>query len=500
MKKRKATDFRKEELNDTNKKIKIKEDPDEKNSINEEFTDKHMKIIKYVDEGHNVFFTGKAGTGKSYLTRWLIKKLEDEGKNVLICAPTGIASINVGGYTAHSLFGFRSGIMPFKKNYNIFKNYKADLWADVDVLIIDEISQFDADLFDRASELLMKYKELEFGITQPEPFGGIQVIIVGDFYQIPPISKEKASRKYCFQTYTWENLKLKCVELDHIYRQSCPTFINILNEIRVGNLSQQSINILSERIKSYDGNSDIRPTYIMSRKSDVQAINDKFLAKLKNVKEFRYKSSYKLCYISDDNKTKISYNNRHDYDHDIKIRWPFEKLRLDEMERFKKEVGRPEITIKVGAQVILKYNIDISEGLVNGLRGVVIHFEDRYPVVKFENGKIEVIRPVRIDKPFPPTTHHTFDNIYLSCFFIPLNLGWALTLHSVQGLTINEMIISMDKNSGFDYHMMYTLLSRGTDLNKIWITNFDISSIKVDPVVKDFYKRLEESISNKEKN
>jgi ATP-dependent DNA helicase PIF1 len=200
-----------------------------------------------VNQGKSVFFTGNAGAGKSFLLREIIKQLKriKSGEALQICASTGIAACNIGGKTLHSFVG--CGIVrmhPSQMAGRVIKNKSAlARWQITEVLIIDEISMIDGDLFDSIDQCARIVRDSK------KPFGGIQLVICGDFFQLPPVPERDSNGKmiaptFCFETESWKNAIEETVMLTHTFRQTDPVFINILNELRFNKLSAESIKVL----------------------------------------------------------------------------------------------------------------------------------------------------------------------------------------------------------------------------------------------------------------
>jgi ATP-dependent DNA helicase PIF1 len=199
-------------------------------------------IKKYIDEDQNIFITGSGGTGKSTSLYEIRKYLSEIGKRFKVTAPTGIAAINVKGITLHSFVGLglaekdkETLYAITKANKNLYKR-----WVNLDVLIIDEISMVDIDFFKKLNYIAKNIRDKD------EIFGGIQIILIGDFFQLPPVNKSSENEEYLFETKLWKNMNLKIIELTKNMRQDNIQFFNILNEIRRGYISDKNYQILKK--------------------------------------------------------------------------------------------------------------------------------------------------------------------------------------------------------------------------------------------------------------
>lgn len=309
-----------------------------------------------VEKGKNVFFTGSAGTGKSVLLRDIIKLLRKKyaKKNdaVAVTASTGIAACNIGGVTLHSFAGIGLGsddVASMVKK--IRRNRKAvGRWARTQVLIIDEVSMVEPDLLDKLETAACMLRK------SPKPFGGIQVIITGDFFQLPPVMKGSATR-FAFEAEMWDNVMEYKVNLTEVFRQKDQTFVRMLNEMRHGKLSQDSIERFRKLSRTPHLDENVVPTHLFPHREDVDKANNSRLMQLKVAGE---------TYLSKDGG----------------------ELPQDQREKVLANFMAPQkIFLKVGAQVMLIKNMD--ETLVNGSIGKVVAFLDAHEYkmaqIKFPN-------------------------------------------------------------------------------------------------------------------
>lgn len=233
-----------------------------------------LNILK---SGQNVFITGSAGTGKTYLLRQFIRYMQERQIYPTVVAPTGIAASHLKGQTIHSFFalGIRDSVVD--NGYVEFllgKNYLKSRFAKLQILIIDEISMVSPELFSSMDKVLRAFK------NSPEPFGGVQVVISGDFFQLPPVSKESPEIRFAWQSPVWRLLNLQSCYLQEKFRQKDDRLITILDEIRTGTVSQKSQKLL-DACYNHTLNARFKPTKLYTHNIDVEQINLEELNQLK---------------------------------------------------------------------------------------------------------------------------------------------------------------------------------------------------------------------------
>ena len=403
---------------------------------------KQAQALKILTSGENVFLTGSAGTGKTFLLNEFIKYLRKEKIKVGITASTGIASTHLNGSTIHSWSGI--GI---SKDFNSLsikrllkkKNPKLKEIKETKVLIIDEISMLDAtrlDLIDRVC------KEIKDPFL---PFGGIQVVFCGDFFQLPPIDDNNEERsQFAYNALSWDKAKLKICYLEKQFRQNDKNFSKILNNIRGNKADENTIDKLKERLNKNIYGCD-KVTRIYSHNKNVDAINEFELSKIK--------------------KKEVTYN--------MSFRGP-EKL----VNSLKKNCLAPEaLKLKEGAIVMFLKN-NPKEGYVNGTMGMVVGFEEKWPIVKTVKGKHIAVSTAKwnIEKD---------EEVLASVEQIPLKLAWAITIHKSQGMSLD--VAEIDLSNSFEYGMGYVALSRVKTLDGIKLLGINKSALLVneDVVKKD---------------
>lgn len=406
-------------------------------ALNEKQREAFEKIIT----GKNVFLTGKAGSGKSYLIKRIIEHYKINGLKLGVSATTGISALQIKGRTVHSLLGLgigsKSAIELFTRNRRKFPKLIKDIRA-MSALIIDEISMMSAEFLTTISEYLVLVRGAN------APFGGLQIIFCGDFCQLSPVSGD-----YCFKARVWGDANIEVVELTESMRQNDEYFRKILDELRFGICSDETF-IMLRSLKNTKFPDGIEPTILYARNADVDMLNTSKLVDLMNIGV--YTRTYKAK-IGEDELSKT---------------W-MESLRIDD-----------EIMLCEGCQVMLTVNLNVEAGLVNGSRGVVCEVLDEIVRVKFITGKVE-------DISYYVLKDEIDENLSVS--YIPLRLGYALSVHKSQGVTVDALCIDLGA-SIFACGQGYTGLSRARNLESIRVMNISKVAFKVSPSVLAFYGRM----------
>tara|TARA_Y100000996_G_scaffold406593_1_gene383123 strand:+ start:813 stop:2129 length:1317 start_codon:yes stop_codon:yes gene_type:complete len=420
------------------------------------------KIRDYLKNSYNFLITGPAGSGKSRIIQ-KIQKIICEGKSFfekfVVTGTTGIASLLANGVTINSWSGF--GI---ELDYNILINkitkrsHLKKRWLNTEILIIDEASMLTKELFDLldiVGRIIRQKSHL--------PFGGIQVILVGDFYQLPPVNKtNKGTTPFCFTSDRWDTCITHYVLLTKIYRQLDPKFQTCLNEIRKGKCTDETYELLKECTNKQLIDSDIKPTLLYPHKAKVDSIN---LENLKNL------NTTINIHKSED----VCTNN---------LNYAEKEMLLDKLDKNTNFIK--ELKLAVGAQVVLIINLDQEKGLVNGSRGIVLRYSEDYnPIIKFSNNTIIEITKQPIEVKLDTSTKLKA----IKRFQYPLQLAWCLTIHKSQGMSLDLIEIDIG-NKIFEYGQTYVALSRVRTLEGLYITNIDRDKIKAHPLVKKFYKKI----------
>ncbi|PPQ98949.1 hypothetical protein CVT24_003576 [Panaeolus cyanescens] len=451
------------------------------------------EILNLVKAGDSVFYTGSAGTGKSVLLREIIKTLRKlHVKNsdaVAITASTGIAACNIGGVTIHSFAGIGLGLESAEDLVvKIKKNKKAATrWMRTKVLIIDEVSMVDGELFDKLAQIakMLKKKEL--------PFGGIQVIVTGDFFQLPPVTKS-GDATFAFEAKYWKESIKHTFNLTQVFRQKDTTFVNMLNEMRFGTLSTESISKFRSLSRHIHYNDGINATELFPRREDVERSNDTRMRSLQTQEK---------VFTAKDGGS-------------IPDRMQKEKM----LQNF---MAPSRLVLRVDAQVMLIKNVD--ETLVNGSMGRVVAFLDpaaasKDPEYAFDLGVIgasgtgtaggKQVKAASISDVYPlvefisphgvkrrmlvlpevwkvelPNGEVQVSRTQVS---LPLILSWAMSIHKSQGQTLDR--VKVDLGKVFEKGQAYVALSRATTLEGLQVLNFDPNKVKAHPKVVAWSKTL----------
>jgi hypothetical protein len=395
--------------------------------FNEKFETAHGLLEK---SNRNIFITGKAGTGKSTLLNYF---RDHTSKNVAVLAPTGVAAVNVRGQTIHSFFGFKPDITPEAVGSLRVSKARRQMCEHLDTIVIDEISMVRADLLDCIDQFLQLY-----GPNKGLPFGGLQMVFIGDLYQLPPVvnAEERSifggfyKSPYFFDAKSYPYLKMHYLELDKIYRQKEEDFIHLLGQIRTRSATQEHIRHLNSRYKpGFEPDRDDFYVYLTTTNAVADAINQKRLDEL-DTQEFRYEAQ---------------------------VNGTFENKNLPTNE---------VLTLKVSAQVMLLNN-DPMGRWINGTIGRVISFHEDEAMVKVElmDGAVVHVTPFSWEmfQFFYNEESQRVESERVGSFTqFPLRLAWAVTIHKSQGKTFAKVIVDIGEGT-FAPGQIYVALSRCTN-------------------------------------
>jgi len=442
-------------------------------------SEKQKHAIDLFKLNKNIFITGPGGSGKSFLIKTMVDICKKTDKNVQVCAMTGCAALllDCGAKTVHSWGGIGLAKEP---NHVIatsidLNGRKKKNWRRVDVLIIDEVSMMSKKIFELIDLIAKKVRKNGL------PFGGIQVVFSGDFFQLPPVKNNKEqdidSSLFCFESPLWNtSFQPNCqIEFTEIFRQKDKLYAKILNQIRKGKMSSNSIRILSERVGCCPGEeSVIKPTILLPIKAMVEKINNTELEKLTG-ETVEY--NLEIC---NDQEMVLSDKERQQL-----ISTPASVLQKEKENLLKSVNCENIINFKIGCQVMCTVNLDLDSEfpICNGSLGIVTGFSGKLPMVKFNNGA-ELTIHKHIWKS---------DNIPgVGVRQIPLVLAWAITIHKSQGSTLDLAEIDVGNNI-FEAGQTYVALSRVKELNGLFLKSFNPGKILINKKVKDFYNRLNEN-------
>jgi len=483
-------------------------------------------------QGYNLFITGSAGTGKTFLLKRMIKQLKRKHGDsaVKVTASTGIASLLLQGTTLHRWAGIGKGDDALGVMLGRALGRKNMKVQKTKVLVIDEISMISAKLFDTLEYFARLVNNWKRNSNKEFPFGGIQLILTGDFFQLPPVSRNNANdpeSQFCFQSESWRRCIDKVVCLKQVFRQADPAFCELLNDIRVGkhlqspsfsssftpasqfsfqSSSSSPMSLLNEcYLREFPQDDPIKPTQLHSTNRIVETINNRELRKLEGKEEvFRANDSI------------VGAPNATNYQ---------ETTLLNNLNNTQ---GLISLQLKVGAQVLLVRNL--NQTLVNGSRGIVVGFATQKEFFK----ELESVKQ-SCDKESPYYSYlfswknNTWKNTLKSfsalpivqfdplshpspliigpVFFsvkqrfgrselsaarcqIPLKLAWAITIHKCQGMSLDRVELSL--SNIFACGQLYVALSRCRSLEGLRLLNkFSSSHVLVHPKVVEYYKGIE---------
>lgn len=434
--------------------------------INEQFREA-LELMEKTNK--NVFITGKAGTGKSTLLDYFRSFTK---KKIIVLAPTGVAALNVQGETIHSFFGFRPDVT--LENLPKPSKGKKKILKKLDAIIIDEISMVRADLLDCVDCFLRLY-----GKREDRPFGGIQMIFIGDLYQLPPVFTRREAQafrrhyrsSYFFDSRVFESLPMELIELEKVYRQRDERFIELLNDIRNNRVTEEDLVLLNSRVgvESPAKKSSDCVVHLTTLNRIASKVNTEHLERLRGKK---YKWEARITGNFDRNS------------------YPTDR----------------ELHLKIGAQVMMLNN-DARGRWVNGSIGRVAHIkfsreENRHIIsVRFQNGRIEDVLPYTWE-----IFHYKYDEksgrieteTVGSFTQYPLRLAWAITIHKSQGKTFDRVIVDIGYGT-FAHGQVYVALSRCTSLEGIVLKKpIEKKHIFMDWRIVDFLTKYQYRLSERD--
>lgn len=420
----------------------------------------------------NIFLTGKAGTGK---TTFLQNITKQTNKRLIVTAPTGVAAINAGGVTLHSFFQlpfgpFAPGSNPFtSQNQHRVSKEKKNIIKSLDLLVIDEISMVRADLLDLIDTVLRKYRRFD------APFGGVQLLMIGDLHQLAPvvkdsdwhILKEHYDSPYFFSSTALRQTELVPIELKHIYRQTDSSFINLLNRVRDNKLTPQSLEELNSRhIPGFAPEDHEGYITLSTHNSSADSINESKLQDISGVSR--------------------------NYNAELDGEFPEHTFPTSS-----------DLKLKVGAQVMFVRNDQSPEKLYfNGKIGKITRMSESSIEVSCPDDleTIDVERAVweNIEYTVDPETAEISQKTIGTFSQYPLKLAWAITIHKSQGLTFDKAII--DAQAAFAHGQVYVALSRCRTFEGMVLSSpLSSSAIKTDHTVNRFVKEAEQHSPSPEK-
>ena len=415
------------------------------------------KIDDFIRNGDNVFVTGFAGTGKSYILNKLKEKYK---KKLTITSTTGIAAVNVKGQTLHSWAGVGLCRNPINVTVDKIRQRPTQFRQIVGckILAIDEISMLNVETFQYVNEVLKQVREND------KPFGGIQVLFIGDFFQLPPVEQgESFERRYCFETELWDELELKNVVLKRNFRQNEEDFIKALSDMRINRLTEEDIDLLETRCVDED---DGEILHIFSTNEEANRYN---------AVKFNAINEPVINFVAKDG---VYRGKNLVYEGFM----PREEMILD---IFNKNCRADrEIFLKKGCRVMLLINMDFDRGLINGSCGVIQGFNDETINITFDNG-------VNTNIPMHEFEYYYNDKVVALRQQYPLKLAYGITIHKSQGMTLDKLVV--DCKRVFECGQVYVAMSRVKTLGGLYLRHFEPTQVLADNKVARFYRNIEEA-------
>ncbi|XP_050379852.1 ATP-dependent DNA helicase PIF1-like [Argentina anserina] len=421
-----------------------------------QWTDEQIQIISAISEGKSVFITGSAGTGKTILVQHVIKLLKKQhgASKVYVTAPTGVAACAIGGQTLHSFasIGYPMADRETLLHRIVLNNKAYKRWLKVKALVIDEISMVDTEFFESLEYIARNIREVDTS------WGGIQIVVSGDFFQLPPIKPHKnlGGKEFAFEADCWNSSFDLQVNLTKVFRQSDPQLIKLLNGIRRGESNPEDLKFLEQCCS--EGEPDTSVVKLYPRIEDVNRVNASRLKSLGNKL---------VVYTAVDSG---------------------EESRKPQLEQ---GIAPKEVILCKNARVMLVKNLNTWRGLVNGATGTVQGFyapankdltgicHAALPIVKFDSGPELLIEP----ETWVVTEG---DKVVAKRKQVPLILAWASSIHKCQGMTLDRLHTDLSK--AFENGMVYVALSRVRSLKGLYLSGFDCWKIMVHPKVLQFYR------------
>jgi ATP-dependent exoDNAse (exonuclease V) alpha subunit len=442
-------------------------------SQNKEFT-QAVEIV--LNQRKSLFLTGRAGSGKTYFLKYIKEQCNEQGRNVAVVAPTGIAALNAGGQTIHSFFQVPISIFPPDDKrlrirvpsddtdkvsiYNIFTYHETrkNIIKNLDLLIIDEVSMLRCDLLDLIDQLLRVFRGKDKDLENT-PFGGVQVVLIGDPFQLPPVTistdwdilEQYYESPWFFSSKAFASIT-ELIELQKIYRQTDKKFIELLNKVRDNSVEFNDLQQLNERYNPTFKNRDKSKKYM-----NITTHNN--AAERENERELQKLPAELHTFLG-------------------RVQGVFPQNNLP---------APLYLSLKEGAQVMLVKN-DSNHKYVNGSLGEITGIEDGEITIKLDNGltfELEKATWNNIEYVWNRSKKRIEENVIGKFIQFPLKLAWCITVHKSQGLTFDYVIA--DLSAAFATGQVYVALSRCTSLDGLVLKTEIPYAIKTDMQVLNFY-------------
>jgi ATP-dependent exoDNAse (exonuclease V) alpha subunit len=400
---------------------------------------KQAQALTVMLGGESVFLTGAPGAGKTFVLNEFIRRAKRRGKDVAVTASTGIAATHIGGSTIHSWSGL--GIKDFltsrdrqmlAANAKLVKRYNA-----CDILVIDEVSMLHGARLDMVNDVCKLLRKSQ------EPFGGLQVILVGDLFQLPPVSRDTDVMDFAHLSEAWQELNPKICYLNEQHRQTGDGLLELLEAMRSGELEEYHEGLLQGRMGKKPSALN-QVTRLYAHNVDIDTVNNRHLAAL----------------------------DQEIHEYEMYSKGPAAKV-----DQLKRSVLAPELLeLKIGAEVMFVAN-NAATGFVNGTRGRVVDFSDDQPVVALANGRNITVQ------------EHSWKleedgKVKAEVVQLPLRLAWAITIHKSQGMSLDAAEI--DLCNSFTPGMGYVALSRVRSLDGLYLAGINRMALQMHPQIYSF--------------
>lgn len=405
---------------------------------------KQRQALSVMLSGQSVFLTGPPGAGKTYILNEFINRARNRGKTVAVTASTGIAATHIGGTTIHSWSGL--GVREFidsRTRQQLAANAKlVKRYISTDILVIDEISMLHGrrlDMVDEACKLLRKSER---------PFGGLQVILVGDLFQLPPVNRSSEMPDFAHLSKSWQELSPSICYLSEQHRQQNDGLLDLLEAMRRGELETYHEELIQGRIGTRPASGRV-VTRLYAHNVDIDTVNQRFLLGLPSEV----------------------------YEYEMETKGGAVKV-----EQLQRSVLAPELLeLKEGAEVMFVAN-NPSLGFVNGSRGQVIDFHDDKPRVRLHGSS----RVITVE---PHSWKLEEDGkVRAEVMQLPLRLAWAITIHKSQGMSLDAAEIDLSRS--FTPGMGYVALSRVRSLDGLFLSGINAMALRLHPAIFDLDRAL----------